>query len=663
MTSASFTAPAAAVVRPPHDVGSHSPRRRLITAAIVLPPVGATVVLLALHRAATQAQPDNVQFALLWAGFLCGMLPLVALACSTGINGVTRACALAGIGLIGTGRVLRLPAGPLGNDEFIHIRQTIETYLAGDVGHGPSIFSYFPGMHQAISAFAQLTGLPLWPAALAVVALAHILSVLAVYQLVRAVGASPTGAAVGAVVYTLNPSWLYFDTSVSYESLALPLLLWCLAAVVAASRVPTEPSLRYIAVVVLCAAALPMIHHISPIMLFLTLLVLIVAVGVHSLRRIRPKAGGPPREHLWPLLLAASGLLVSTMFWWSDFRDDLVSYLGPSLSRGWAQVNEFMDLSRAFQKASGTRLPFAGAQTPIYETVCGLLFPFVVLALFLISLAVLWVHRRQLGSAPWGFAALGAMFFLSIPMALTSGGGEGAHRSWAFSFIGIAVVCGLAWSFGVSPAVVARFGSLGRWFAHLERPGVRISVVGVVLTILYIGGAALGTNVSARFPGSVQVGDDARSVSREGGAVAAWLADHAPVDTRVVADRYVSQQVGSWVGRMAPLSPSAAFPLWDLYMSDIEVRRQVLKQVLDAEVRYFVVDARMATTRPRMGYWFIGDEPGAGDSEPFPQAAIDRFNCLPWLHARYAAGPLTVYEVDADVLRRTMAGSCDRRQP
>ena len=227
----------------------------------------------------------------------------------------------------------------------------------------------------------------------------------------------------------------------------------------------------------------------------------------------------------------------------------------------------------------------------------------MVLVLFLMSLAVLWRNRRRFGSAPWGFAALGAMFFLSMPMVLTSGGAEGAHRSWGFSFIGIAVVCGLAWSFGVSPAVVARFGLLGRCVARFGRPGVRIGVVGVVLTVMYVGCAALGTNISARFPGSAHVGDDARSVSREGAAVAAWMAAHAPVDTPVVADRYVSQQVG-WVGRMAPLAPSATFPLWDLYMSAEPVRRSVLKQVLDADVRYFVVDARMATTRPRMGFWF-----------------------------------------------------------
>ena len=376
------------------------------------------------------------------------------------------------------------PAGPLGMDEFIHMRQAIETYLDGDVGHGSEhIIPHFPGLHQTISAFAQLTGSPLWPSALAVIILAHILSVLAVYQLVRAVGASASGAAVGAVVYTLNPSWLYFDTSISYESLALPVLLWGLAAAVAASRAPKQPGLRYIAVVVMCAAALPMIHHLSTIMLCLILALLIVAGVVHRVRRVLAKDRGAPRERLWPLLLAASCLLDQSFSGGPNSRRAR-RYLGPSLTRGWAQLRQITDLTQAFGKLSGTRIPFAGAQNPIYETVCGLLFSPVVLALFLVSLAVLWRNRRRFGSAPWGFAALGAMFFLSIPMMLTSGGAEGAHRSWGFSFIGIAVVCGLAWSFGVPPAVVARFGPLGRCIARFGRPGVRIGVVGVVLTVM-----------------------------------------------------------------------------------------------------------------------------------------------------------------------------------
>jgi hypothetical protein len=190
------------------------------------------------------------------------------------------------------------------------------------------------------------------------------------------------------------------------------------------------------------------------------------------------------------------------------------------------------------------------------------------------------------------------------------------------------------------------------------RPRVRAGVWGIVFTVLALGSAAVGTNVSHRFPGVALVGEDAKSVSRESGAVATWLAAHTAVDTRVIADRFASLQVGS-LGRMDALRPSATFPVWDLYMSAAPIRLEVLKQVWDARIKYFVVDARMATTRPLIGYWFTRDEPGAGGTALFPRAAIDRFNCLPWLRAVYAAGPLTVYEVNAFTLSRTRAVSCE----
>jgi hypothetical protein len=662
------TVPAAAVVKSSHDLGYGSPRLRLL-AAVVLPPVGATLILLAYHHAAGLAVSDQAQFALYWAGFLCGMLPLVALACSTQSDGVTRTCALAGIGLFGmVPTLLRTLAGPLDSDEFSHLRQTIETFLHGDVGHVSyllPITKEFPGLHQTVGALARLTGLPLWSAGTTVIVLAHVLSVLAVYQLVRAFGVSASGAALGAVVYTLNPSWAYFDTAVSYESLAVPVLLWCLATTVAASRAPERRELRYIAATMLCAAALPMIHHLTTIILCLILVLLIVAGLVHRVWWAAAADSGAPQERLWPLVVGASCLLVSIAYWWSDKYQWLIDYLGPALTRGWAQLSQLLGLSgQPAAESSGERALFGGAQNPTYEIASGLLFPAVVLVLFLASLAVLWHKRRRIGSAPWAFAVLGAMYFVSMPMVLTKGGAEGAHRSWAFSFIGIAVVCGLAWSL-VQPSgarhresSVAR--AFGRCVALFGRPGVRVSVAGVVFTVMAFGGAALGANVSTRFPGSPHVGDDARSVSREGAAVTAWIAAHAPVDTPVLADRYVTQQLGSR-GRMATLRPSETFPMWDLYMSATPVRPDVLKQVLDAKIRYFVVDARMATTRPRMGYWFTKDEPGVDGTGLFPGVALDRFNCLPWLQARYAAGPLTVYEVDADVLRRTMAGSCESR--
>ncbi len=101
----------------------------------------------------------------------------------------------------------------------------MEAFLAGDVGHSNYLLPItreFPGLHQAWQRRCRLTGMPLWSASIGVVVLAHILSVLAIYQLVRMVGAPARGAAAGAVIYTLNPSWLYFNSVFSYESLALP---------------------------------------------------------------------------------------------------------------------------------------------------------------------------------------------------------------------------------------------------------------------------------------------------------------------------------------------------------------------------------------------------------------------------------------------------------
>lgn len=633
---------------------SHQQRILMCVAAIAVP-AGAVLIVLGYHHAAGLDTPDDLQFALYWAGFLSGMMSLVALACARQIDGVMRACALVGIGLFGM--VPRLQRfGPAGSDEFIHLRQAMEAYFSGEVGHTLfllPISKEFFGLHQATSAVARMTGLPLWSAGMVLIALAHVLSVLAVYQLIRLVDVPAPGAAVGAVIYTLNPSWLFFNAAFSYESIALPLALWCLAASVGAGRATERPALRAMAAAVLAVITLPMIHHLSTIMLFLILTLLIVARLALWYPQTIVGGLGACTERVWPLAFIWFALLGSIHFWWSEKYDWLLSYLSPAWTEGLAQLGKILD---GIGKSSGQRSLFGASLNPIYEVISGYLYPFVVLAVFLWALRVVWRNRKQVGTAVWAFAVLGAMFFASMPMLLTHGGAEGAHRSWGYSFIGIAVVVGVAWSYGPRAHDVAgRF----RWLtARFARPAGRTVLACIVFVTMAFGSAALGVNLSARFPGSAHVGDDARSVSKEGAAVAAWMAAHAPVDTPVLADRYVSTQLGS-LGRMSALRPSATFPIWDLYMSAEPVSVDVLKQISDSEIRYFVVDSRMATTRPRMGYWFTRNEPGVRGDRTFPQAALDRFDCLPWLQAVYAAGPLTVYEVDGDTLRRTAAGSCE----
>lgn len=624
---------------------------------MAMPPIGAFLIVLSHHHAAGLDQPDNIMFALFWAGFLCGMLPLIWLACARSSSGVIRAIALVGIGLFSmVPRVLHFQ--PVGSDEYIHLRQALETYLNGDVGHTVKLLPItrdFFGLHQLTSAFSHLGEIPLWVAASGVVVLAHILSVLGIYQLVRMVNVSAAGAAVGAIIYSLNPSWMYFNVAFSYESLASPLIVWCLAATVAAGRGTERPAIRAIAGALLAVAMLPMVHHLSTIMLVLILTVLIGARLVPWFPRVAAGTLETRRERIWPLVLIWCCLMVSIFYWWSGKSAWLINYLGPALSEGYAQLQRILE--GVSKSTSGQRSLFANAQNPIYEIVSGYLFPFVTLGLFLWALSVLWHNRRRIGSTPWAFAAVGAMFFGSMPMLLTSGGAEGAHRSWGFSFIGIAVICGFAWSFGprTSGVLAARWSRAAR---TLAQPRLRTGIAIAVYVVLAFGGAALGVNVSHRFPGGANVGDDARASSNEGRAVADWFATHVPPDTPVMADRYVSTLIGS-LGRTSALRPSKTFPIWDMYMITDPVRPEVLKQIWDSKIGYFVVDSRMATTPPKSGTWFVKDEPGRGTNTLVPQAALDRFNCLPWLEGVFAAGTLTVYEVDRMVLSRTVAGSCE----
>ncbi len=623
-----------------------------------MPAVGGALIVFSHHHAAGLEQPDNLMFALYWAGFLGGMMPLVWLACARRTAGAIRALALIGMGLYSmVPRVLHF-AQPVGSDEYIHLRQAMETYINGDVGHTVKLLPItkeFFGLHQVASAFAHLGEVPLWFAAMAVVVLAHILSLLGIYQLVRMVNVPANGAAVGAVVYSLNPSWMYFNVAFSYESLASPLIVWCLAATVAAGRGTQRPAIRAIAGAVLVVAVVPMMHHLSTIMLLLILMVLIGTRLVPWFPRVAAGTLEARRERIWPLVLIWCCLMASIAYWWTGKYEWLINYLGPALSEGYAQLQRILE--GVSKSTSGQRSLFANAQNPMYEIISGYLFPVVTLGLFLWALAVLWRNRRRIGSTPWAFAVVGAMFFGSMPMLLTAGGAEGAHRSWGFSFIGIAVVCGFAWSFGPrTPGVLAARWS--RAALTLAQPRFRVSAAVAVYIVLVFGGAALGVNVSHRFPGSANVGDDARAASNEGRAVADWFATHVPADTPVMADRYVSTLVGS-IGRMSALRPSKTFPIWEMYMSPGPVRPEVLKQIWDSKIGFFVVDSRMATTIPKSGTWFVKDEPGRGANTVVPQAALDRFNCLPWLKGVFAAGTLTVYGVDRGALSRTKAVSCE----
>ena len=643
-----------------------------IPALIVLPAVGALLLIASYHHAAELTAPsDQLQFVLYWLGVLAAAVPLTVLACAPRVRELTRVLALVGIGLFGMmPTLLRSPAQPLDHDEYAHFQQVVETYLQPGIGHPAELVKlaqYFPGLHQAVSAIGHLSGLQLWVVAVALISIAHALSTVGAYLLVRTVGASPQGAAIGAVIFSLNPSWPNFDALVSYESMALPLCICVLVATIASSHKTGYRRVRLVVAAVFIAGAAVVTHHLSTLVLLAVLSLLTLVSFVRRARLKWLSREGSPGDELsaespWPMLVILLCGSMETALWFSGRNQQILSYLSPSVVGGWAQLKQLIGLEPSEGEAGRTL--FSNTESPFYEVGAALLLAPVVCLLILVSGIVLWRYRKSLSSSAWVFAGLALMFPLSLPLVFTPAAGEGVHRSWAFSYLGLAVTVGVAYSWGLRPATLLdllprRLSIRGVVSRVLPRSSTAVVLTIVTYLIMLVGGTAAGMNSALRFPGPTMVGQDARSMSLDSRAVASWMAANAPPDTPVLADRWDSLEVSLW-GHARALVPSSSFPLWDIYMKPEPIKAQTLNELLDSHARYLVVDSRMATTRPAMGFWFTTEEPGKDGSAVYPASAIARFQCLPWLRGVFAAGPLTVYEVDPATLRATMAGECRR---
>jgi hypothetical protein len=565
----------------------------------------------------------ELPFLVFWASFAVGLLPLLHAALRISSERA-RLLAVLAAGVFTTWpKMLRTWGGPLYSDEFGHLYQTRRVLQDGFFPGGENpllkVAPDFPLLHWATAGLSRL-GLDLWSAASAVAASAHVLTLLAVYYLVKVISRSTRAGVIGAFLYVLQPGWLFFSAQFAYETLALPLLTGTLAlALWARSRQGTR---RHVALVgvVLGAGLTALTHHFASFTLGLLLLAVLLTGRSTTETHLRTRRGD-----LWVTLVAFAvigGWLASRSLALSD-------YYAPALESA-------LDRLRGARSEAG-RVAFAGSQVPVFERWAGYGFPFALLGLYLWSLLGSWrrLLRERVAAV---FSLLAGSFFASLPLIFTVAGSEAAHRWWAYSYLGLAVVIGTAWA-TLSPGAL--------------RPNHRV-MRGLAIVLVAVGGTAAGTTVGYRFPGPPEVGNDARSVSIEGRQVAEWLYmefgdSHASGQT-VLTDRYTAQQLVGY-GLQRTSRPSGGYPAWDLlYSDDPEVLRELAPMLANDRVSLVVVDARLATTRPVLGYWFNRTEPGAFGTELIRPGALAKFECAAWSTPLYRAGHLGVYAIDTERL-------------
>jgi hypothetical protein len=611
-------------------------RRRLTPLSAALLTVAAAAgagLIVAADRRAEWA--DGSPFPYFWLGLLLFAVPAIAWAGRRDVSAPVRLGVLVGYAAFTyLPKLLRNPDGPLYHDEFAHWRQSREILLDGRLFEANPIVRVigdFPGLHATVASIAALTGLTVWPAALIVLVLAHVLVVLGVAVLGGDLWHDPRVAALAAIIYSLNSSFLFFDTQFGYESLAVPLLIWTLVTLIRALRAAALPvRLGWSAFTLLLAGATIATHHLTALWLIGIMLLL---SAVLTVRNRRSKATATA----WALTGATAALVAAWLVWVSPRTAGYLDpYLGQALDQATAMAGEH---------GSGSRQLFSQSIAPWWEQAAAFVAAPIAFAAMATATVRLWRHRAPDPvdrCVALGMLILGAMYFPASLLILTPSGAEGARRSWAFSYLGIALV--------VAPVV--------SW--ALDRFPRRLTgtLFLTLTTVLLVGNVAAGMNPSYRFPGPPVYGSDTRAASPEMMAAAAWLNRTQGRHLRIVADRYSGLIFGSY-GEQDPVTGSGAFPTYDLYLSPPgrPVSPALLSQLQSWRFGYLIVDRRMALEVPDIKIYFETNEPIPHTDRPsFTLGQLTKFDSLPWTIKIYDSSDIAIYRFDFASLAATARG-------
>ncbi len=611
--------------------------------------VSGSLLAIAERLAATGDHTWN--FVVFWVADLLIFLPLAWLMLrSHSTNGVPVALVIA-LGAWGMlPKLVRTGFSPTYADEFIHFRVLTEILR---VGHPVSDFGLlqigasFPGLEILTAGLVHVTGMTATNASVVVIFLAHVAAIAGVYTLLRDISRSARVGGVGALIYALNPSWLFFDTQYSYESLALALMVWIWVftrRAVTSDRGSTLWARLDAWIALLLIFALAMTHHVTSIVNALILLLFALVITLRQ-RHGRADVGPESATVAWVLGLVAAAVTIWRIM---EVGEKIYSYLSPII-----KVNLFIEqfLSLVGLAAShANRTAFGGAGIPPYEIIAG--YAMIPILLILFAWGVLGLARklRTLESLVIVMALLGVAYFASIGLLTDQQFSESVHRSWSFSFIGLATVISFAVHEHLEGRLAINWGKRTLWPVPSVRPKLLAAVAVAALVIVDVGGVATGTTTEYRFGAPVSSGADAVFIGTQSAMVASWFHEHTTSHDVLFADRYLSRAITVVSPIQYPLSSN----VWSLtFASAITVNE--LHAVYQEGITYIVVDRRMGNGHPpKEGFWYTYDEPHAFQSYSVPAQNVERYGCFNWLNAVYATTEYQVFHVNRPLLIATL---------
>jgi len=547
---------------------------------------------------------------LFWLGILVVFVPPAVAAVGASTRRLERVSLLAWLGLgLYLVKLMQSPLAFTYHDEFSTMRTTQALARTGRLFEENAlipIHPWYPGLELVTSAISSLADVRVFVAGVIVIGIARLAVVLLLFVFFERLAHSARVGALAALVYMANPNFVFFDAQFAYESMALALAALVL---VLAIRPDDEQSPPWSWVLVALAAfGLAVTHHLTS---YAVLAFLVLAVVAGRVRR-----DGNER-----LTITAAVLLTAVAAWSGFVGGQIWDYLVPVFHRAW---------SSAVALASGKRGPktlfhSSEGSNPWWEKVLAL--SSVLLILAVAPIGVRLVRLRRANPVVLALAAALLVYPVLLLVRLTQNGTEVSNRSSEFIFVPIALF--------VAFALAAFLDRSPPWRG-------RVGVAGA-LAVLLGGGIVIGWAPWAEVPGRYLVVADSRSIEPRGVAAADWARRWLPPRSRILTDRINGLLMGSY----GLLDPQIG-----LY-GHVGVSQVLLSPtygpaerfvVTGDRIDYVVVDRRLSTGLPLVGYYAEQAEPNAFRWEqPLSPEALDKFDGVPTMSRLFDDGDIRVY--------------------
>lgn len=507
-------------------------------------------------------------------------------------------------------KVLRDPFSLTYADELVHFHNLQSILATGQLFGTNTILPItprYPGLESFAAAMVRIGGISPFASALLLIACARVVIMLALYAFFERVSGSRQVAGLGTLVYAATPTFLFFDSQFSYESLALPLASVALYSLVRWMQAPTgEARRRWIWIILLIAATVVVTHHITAY----ALVALLATVCVLHWR-LRGRRGAP-----W---VAALCIALLAVVWLVFAAGGTIGYLSPVLSDA---INKLLQTLRG---EAATRVLFANQggveTTPFLERAVAIL-GIAVLGLYVLAgTRLIWRRRWRRSPLLVVLAFASLAYLVTLPLRFVPAAWETASRASEFLFVGVGVIValGMVWI--------------------MERPGQDVrrmrQLIAWSLALMLAAGIIAGWPASLRLALPLEVKAMGRTIEPPGYVAAKWSGEKLG-PTQVVAAEDADARLFLDYAHQAAYT--GVYPDVDdmLASSTLKGWHGLLKRY---HITLVETDRREISTDVIAGYFFNVGRPrlmAAGTANKFNVADVDRI---------FDAGNFTIYAV------------------